>query len=337
MTDKEVGDGVDFLRAYKKKKITLESIEAHYCFDSYQELCHFIYRQIDAAVLKPIKSSGSNGKKPTLFKAYWILPAVVDESIYREELQFQIYPGLKVDYYLSHLAQYRSDREAVLMLSDFLLNQRDLLKDEVSLNERSFQIWGREKFLSEGGRRILKNLDFDISRLNYYETAEPIAYFTANKCCPQNILIIENKDTFYSMRKFMLSGATSLLGLEVGTLVYGGGKKVSKAFQYFEYSVEPYLLEEANQFYYFGDLDYEGIIIYESLSAHFECKPFVRGYEKMLEKTNHSLLPLTKEGQNRNVSDDFFSYFDEQTSKEMKGILEGNRYIPQEILNLGDF
>ena len=88
---------MDFLRAYKNKKITLESIDTHYCFDSYQELCRFIYGQVDDGVLKPIKSSGSNGKKPALFKAYWILPPVVDESIHREELQFQIYPGLKVD------------------------------------------------------------------------------------------------------------------------------------------------------------------------------------------------------------------------------------------------
>ena len=35
----------------------------------------------------------------------------------------------------------------------------------------------------------------------------------------------------------------------------------------------PYLLDKANQFYYFGDLDYEGILIFEKLRDHFYCEP----------------------------------------------------------------
>ena len=48
-------------------------------------------------------------------------------------------------------------------------------------------------------------------------------------------------------------------------------------------------------------------------------------------------LPETKEYQNRNISTQFFSCFDEVMVKKMEAVLEKDRYIPQEILNVADF
>ena len=54
----------------------------------------------------------------------------------------------------------------------------------------------------------------------------------------------------------------------------------------------------------------------------------------MLEKSQDILsLTETKEGQNRNIGQKFFSYFDEDTVLKMKNILKHDRYIPQEILS----
>ena len=39
----------------------------------------------------------------------------------------------------------------------------------------------------------------------------------------------------------------------------------------------------------------------------------------------------------RHIGTEFFSYFDENTVRKMKDILESGRYIPQEILNTADF
>ena len=91
-----------------------------------------------------------------------------------------------------------------------------------------------------------------------------------------------------------------------------------------------------------GDLDYEGIGIYENLSADFGEKwnivPFEAGYRKMLSKAKGvDSIPETKEGQNRNIKDIFFSYFSTEQVKRMKEILEKGYYIPQEILNISDF
>ena len=94
-------------------------------------------------------------------------------------------------------------------------------------------------------------------------------------------------------------------------------------------------MHQDNRFYYFGDLDYEGIIIYESLCAHFYCEPLVSAYEAMLQKAANLPLPKTKEKQKRHEQGVFFSYFNEVSA--MKAILENEYYIPQEILTMEDF
>ena len=78
------------------------------------------------------------------------------------------------------------------------------------------------------------------------------------------------------------------------------------------------------------------------MSADFGEKwnivPFEAGYTKMLSKAKGvDSIPETKEGQNRNIKDIFFSYFSMEQVKRMKEILEKGYYIPQEILNISDF
>ena len=90
------------------------------------------------------------------------------------------------------------------------------------------------------------------------------------------------------------------------------------------------------------DLLFWGSGIYENLSADFGEKwnivPFEAGYRKMLSKAKGvDSIPETKEGQNRNIKDIFFSYFSTEQVKRMKEILEKGYYIPQEILNISDF
>lgn len=65
---------------------------------------------------------------------------------------------------------------------------------------------------------------------------------------------------------------------------------------------------------------------------------FVPAYQAMLGKAEQIIeLPETKEHQNRNISTQFFSCFDEIMVKKMEAVLDKDRYIPQEILNTADF
>lgn len=197
---------------------------------------------------------------------------------------YQLVPVLKNDYYLGNMEAYLKDRTFVLLLNDFIKEHNECLKEAASYNERSFEIWGREKLLNrEGGIRILKNLGLTPEELNVYDTTEPLAYYSHHKRVPQQILILENKDTFYSMRRHLLDNDLMILGKEIGTLIYGGRKSIHKSFQDFTLCVEPYLNDKRNEILYFGDLDYEGILIYESLSFNPPFKHYWKSLKWILQ------------------------------------------------------
>lgn len=332
------------LRKLNKNKLTLEEIQKLYKIQEYRGLYSIIIELIEKETISPIKSSGLNGKSPALYNTYRVLKEKEDYSLYEEELKFKINPRLEIGYYLKNMKKYKEHRENILKLSDYMTNKSHLLENRISLNERSFEIWGQEKFLKGGGgKTLLNNLKLNEDYLNYYDTTEPLPYYSQTKKTPQNILIIENKDTFYSMRKHLLNGNETILGVEISTLIYGGGKNIVRTFKDFEYCVEPYLAHNENSIYYFGDLDYEGILIFEMLQKSFQegfdiC-PFVKAYEKMIDKyiSENIGLPITKEGQNRNISQIFMEYFSLDYKEKILSILEEDKYIPQEILNIGDF
>lgn len=327
---------------FPKNKITIGELQEYLKIPNYNELADSVYSLVEKKLLAPINNSGLNGKKPALYQNYRILRTQKDYQSSREELLYHLVPMLKNDYYLSNPEAYQKDRPFVLLLNDFIKEHNECLKAAASYNERSFEIWGREKFLNkEGGIRILKNLGLTPEKLNVYDTTEPLAYYSQHKRVPQKILILENKDTFYSMRRHLLDNNLMILGEEIGTLVYGGGKSIHKSFRDFTFCVEPYLNDKRNEILYFGDLDYEGILIYESLQDSFrdqvKLKPFCKAYEAMLRKVEFERLPVMKEGQNSNIGIEFLSYFSEQLQGQMLNLLHNNKYIPQEALQRKDF
>jgi len=369
------------------KKCSLEDLLEKRARDSYESQYTYVMELIDTGKIKPVKSSPKNGKKPALHTQYWVIEEKTDYSAWEEELLYRTDTHINVEYYLHHLDMYDKDRVYVRRLSDYLRDRSSRLSVTISRNERSFEIWGEEKFLSGGtGRTILSRCKIEESVLNVYSTAEPFAYFAAHREVPQKILILENKDPFFGMRRYLLQGndrifeekigknrinagegmgrnnkisgedigrndkiletgigrGKKILGEDIGTLIYGAGKRVVSSFREFAISAEPYMKEPGNELLYLGDLDYEGIGIYETLAEVFAdsgtIRPFVPAYLAMLDKGDLAKsLPLTKEHQNKNINDNFFSFFDEHTVGRMKKILESGRYIPQEILNIDDY
>ena len=159
------------------KRIRLEEIEQYYKTDTYKELYEKVRLLIQEEKIKPIKASGINGKKPALHKEFWILEKKEDNTSYIEELQYFFVPFISTDYYFNHIGQYKEDREWLLLLNQYLE-----LQIPSSVNERSFAIWHREKFLKEEqGKKILKRCGLSAEYLNVYETVEPLAYYSQTK------------------------------------------------------------------------------------------------------------------------------------------------------------
>ncbi len=151
------------------------------------------------------------------------------------------------------------------------------------------------------------------------------------------------------MRKCLMHGGNmhTICGTPIGTLIYGAGKGIIAAFSDLDTSGEPYMLAPENRILYFGDLDYEGIRIYEKFAekfaaaygAQYDIRLFQCAYERMLTKADRigiEDLPRTKEGQNRNIGSLFLGWFSQLQQTRIKAILEQDRYIPQEILNIQD-
>ncbi|NLK94200.1 MAG: hypothetical protein GX275_03260 [Clostridiales bacterium] len=331
------------LEEFKGSFITIDEIEKFINVEDYHEFYNKICEMIVNGIIKPVQSSKINGKNPPLYSKYRIIRKEDDNSSLIEELNFKLSIEFDTSYYKKNINKYKEHREDILLLNNFFLSKKKLLEDAISMNERSFQIWGKEKFLQKGyGKTVLKNLGLDEKVLNYYDTSEPLAYYSISKDTPQKVLIIENKDTYYTFRKHLINGNLTLLGENIKTIIYGKGKNINKTFKDFEISVEEHVSSRDNEILYLGDIDYEGIVIYESFYKYFSnkynVKPFVKGYIKMIDKVEalDFELPLTKDGQNKNIKDIFFEYFNLKYKRKILNILEDNLYIPQEILNIKD-
>lgn len=330
------------LHQYGKTRIDTIEMQRYLAIDDYLEFAELVRALEMEGIISPIKSSKKNGKRPSLFCRYRIIKGEKDYSRYEEELKYKLNYRLKIGYYIRNIERYLQDRTYILKLSEFLNDNSKLLKDQVSLNERSFQIWGREKYLKEQGKTLLKRLGFPEYKLNYYDTTEPLAYYSYTKDIPQKIVLIENKDTYYTMRRYLINTEDLMFGENIGTLIYGAGKGINKSFRDFELSLEAYLLESDNEFLYFGDIDYEGIAIYEKLQDSFkskvEVRPFIKAYQYMVDKAA-SLdfdLPDTKQEQNRNIKGTFLNYFSADYREKIMAILKADKYIPQEIISYSD-
>lgn len=153
---------MDILYSWTKKRITLDELYKLYNHDDYAGFVSLIRNYENTGRLKPVKSSGTNGKKPALQLAYHVIEKSKENCFaekYITELKYQLHPSLKSDYYLRNLDKYETDRELILELNHFWRTQLDELQYSLSMNERSFQIWGREKLLKEGKvNHILKHL-----------------------------------------------------------------------------------------------------------------------------------------------------------------------------------
>ncbi|MHB1652942.1 MAG: Wadjet anti-phage system protein JetD domain-containing protein [Desulfitobacteriaceae bacterium] len=184
--------------------------------------------------------------------------------------------------------------------------QSETLTTSYALNERSFQIFRDEKFLaSDEGRSFLQRIALTEEVLGTYRTTEPFFYvdyrysidFLANdleftlpanadmsKERTLNALVIENKDTFFSLKKCWNAGQPILGGIPFQIPIYGEGRKIVGSFPFIH--EVPGTKTTSWRYYYFGDLDPEGLDIYGTLAAHFpnyEITPCTYVYEKLLD------------------------------------------------------
>lgn len=317
------------------KTISYDKIVVLYPQLSYEELYKMVSDLEAANLIKGISRSGFNGRSPKLYKQYRILTQDVDYSKELEEIK-ALNAHLSINYYLNKPKEYKANRAEILKLNDYFTYQYDKLQIPMSINERSFDIWGNEKYLRKSSAStLIKKLGLSLVNLNVYNTPEPFFYYMNNKEV-NTVLIIENKDTWFTLRKILKENPNSTVwGYNVGVLVYGEGKKILSSID-FLYEDDLSLLHNP-QIKYWGDLDYEGINIYYELKnrVDIEIELFTPAYEEMLKTASVSKSKLNCMSDKQKIAnlDVFLNYFTTNNKTLIIEIFNKGLYIPQEIIN----
>ena len=183
-----------------------------------------------------------------------------------------------------------------------------------------------EKLLKER-EDIIKKLGLTIQDLKCYETYEPFFYYENKEFCKGKILIIENKATFWTIQNAVKTTKYKNIYL----IIYGEGKKILKSFEFINnFKLENNIIE------YFGDIDYEGINIYEQLKSkysQYNIKAYKIGYQKILDIEKNPNKIRTNQICNLKNNEEFLKEFDKNYQEKLKYIFENKLYIPQEVFN----
>ncbi|MBK5251228.1 MAG: hypothetical protein JJE29_01070 [Peptostreptococcaceae bacterium] len=324
------------LFSFKRKIISIDELSKIASVGEYYDFAMLVEGFIEKGILKPVKSSGRNGRSPSVFNEYRIIRPKADYAEAIEDIK-KLHPRFDHSKYAKRPSDYIKNKREIDLLSDFLWKNEGQFNEVMSVNERSFQIWGEEKLLKGGSvvKKIFKYNGWDMSELNCFETPEPFFDYVFSFGEKTNVLILENKDTWFGLRKIMKEESKNRLFREYNVLLYGEGKKIiSRRMRLEDYN---FLLGNSNnRYFYFGDLDYEGIDIFQKLVLRNEgisislCTEL---YTWMVEESKKYELPFTKKGQKEVDVSGFLSWFCEDDALVIRNILESRRYIPQEILN----
>ncbi len=301
---------------------------------------------IDEGILIPLKNASPLQLYGRLPNSFTIRKSAISEIFsplpleHRTEL-LSFSPPINIDYYATHAAQYAKDRGFILRIND-LINQNNCV--ELTANERSYLLFGDEKAITipadaaVDGNEILKNLKLTLENIKAKRVYEPFfytekMYFSLAGKAVRTILIIENKDTFWTLQQALKSGDLD----EVNMVVYGEGHAINQKFAYFEMIGG----STSDNYFYFGDLDQEGIHIFNSLRKNFpryDIRPAVGLYTYILKKVDpeHAKPLRTRQKSGDSSLSPFIDFFDSDVKEVIKKIVSERKYLPQEIFNKTD-
>jgi len=323
----------------KNNRFTYITIMDSFNIVSYEELKIAVDEMIEKNIIKPIKSKGMTSFFPKVYSEY---RKVVEKRVYTELKNeiIKLNPRLNISRYLNNPELYEELQEQILKLSNFLWNKKENLNNEMSVKERSFEIWGDEKFLeSKEGKSILAFNKIDTEYLNFYYAPEPFFCLEIKKkkripC----ILIIENKDTWYSIGKALnLSENKKLFNIEINFLIYGEGNKATRRNALTDFI--NVIADLTSQIYYVGDIDIAGVnMLYSCINNNeIDIKPFMPLYKCMVNVADVNKMNKTDDNRGTDYNKEFLSEFNENDNVKVMEILDNNKRIPQEILNYQDY
>ena len=298
---------------------------------------------VDEGVLKPFGNSSSIPYYGGAKSKYSINVKYFDsdDDILPPSKLSGLHKKLNMSYYVKHASEYYEVEDIIHRINDILF---DTNSDILTANERSYLIFRDEKAImspedaSIDGSDILKKLGgLTLEDIRAKRTFEPFFYIATsqyhNLAKKRNVLIVENQDTFNTFMDAFMEGQLS----DVHLLIYGEGNAITRKFGFIQ-NIHGKL---DDNYYYFGDIDPDGISIYyrlKSIFSNYNIIPAVSLYRYMINKVNPADAQKLRKQQK--VDDDsvshFIAAFDSETGMVIKDLIYSKRYLPQEVINKTD-
>ncbi|KOA18720.1 hypothetical protein CLHOM_30040 [Clostridium homopropionicum DSM 5847] len=322
---------INYIKNLKRKTVNLENLEniiGGGC--SYEDFARGILNLVEEGLLIPINSSNNNGKKIPLCYKYRINKEALhrdsEEEIKKYLLKMEI--EINLSFYLNKDEQYwRKDFPYIIKINDYI-KENGIPREDATSPERSFQIIGDEKWIDEkGGKAILERMGlWHKLRINY--NPEPLMIAVNPKLFNENKkyhIIVENKSIFYLLLDLLRESVFT-------SLTYGCGWKIVSNINNLEKQLG--IEESENEIFYFGDLDFEGIAIWNNLKDKYPVKLAEIFYEKLL--LQEPLDGKTNQQKNIKALSSFLDNFQDSYKKQISQVLKQGKYYPQEALKKED-
>ncbi|WP_405100014.1 Wadjet anti-phage system protein JetD domain-containing protein [Oceanobacillus sp. FSL H7-0719] len=334
----------DIQHPKQKKKININDLELqlrrlldnYFEMNGYQLFYEAIETMQEEGVLSPIHNKQLNGKSPALSLYYWVNMKAKASKWDRLEMM-RLSDTFYFSYYEAHPEyQTKEEWERIVKLYTFL--QTADVREVVSMEERSLELFGHEKFLQDAkefpeGKGFLTRIGVSEEALKMVKYGEPFVFWLKQGkeyVDVHRVLIVENLAFFHTAVRLL---EENVLDYEPELIIYGEGTKIERSFSFFfeMFPSKNYL------FYYAGDIDAAGYGILIRLIEKFPdltIQPALKIYRKMLaciEQRNDQ-----KSGQSGNIAyrDAFFQWFTEEEQHILRKLWDEKKRIPQEVLTI---
>lgn len=305
----------------------------------YQKLCQSLIELQEEELLRPIRNSPSNGRRPPL-KSRWIKIEKEKGQAWNDRDIFRLSDRLDLSYYLRH-PEYQTEQEWQWINNIYQFLQEKDRREWASLEERSLELFGDEKFLTSNKKsvrnkidnRILQRLGLSPADLKARKYGQMFVYWNKGVKEIREILILENHSTFFSCKRAIEEGLP-IFGLEADALIYGQGKHIVKSLSFIGEIADPDLVK----IFYFGDIDPEGFLIYYLLKKKYPdlfLKLHLPSYWELMDIADY-YYPCYEQNKQRKVLDFIVSEMKENSfnkpADEIYHIWKNDLRIPQELI-----
>lgn len=312
---------------YRKQKISISELEEMVgrSASTYIKFAEQILKLEETGYLSMVKSTGRNQRTPSLANQYRINKNLFNQEYHRELQRYRLTfnDAIHLDEYFNlDRSTWKKDLPYLEKIHTYI-EANGLPKDEAAGPERSFELVGDEKWISEHqGEELLHRVRL-WDRLRIFPVSDPLMFainphqMTKDK---QFHLIVENKTTYQALLPVITE-------TQFSTLIYGSGNKIPKSIENFPNQF-PIVAEHI--FFYFGDIDNSGITIWHSLNIREHAIPALPFYEAALQK--EKVYGKTNQRPNEQALTNFVAYFEKSNQKQIRELLAEGAYYPQEVL-----